>query len=304
MIVPFTRRTKLTLGSPSLNGTAINFSKEVKYLGVILDSKLNWKQHILKVQNRATKAFWACQRLYGRTWGLQPRMNYWSFLTIIRPMVTYAAVLWWPKTEEKAAQIILQKVQRIACLGITGAMRTCPTAAMKTLLGLSPLHLHIKREAAATALKLQEGLIKPGNMVGHLKILKEFQADRTIRMPSDVMPARLDFHKPFRVVIPDRDKWSSGGPPFERGSMVWYTDGSKTIDGAGIGIHGNGLTLSKSLGAHATVFQAEMHAIELCARLGIDRGLNSARIYIVSDSQAALKAIGPMPVSHYWCGTV
>ena len=68
-------------------------------------------------------------------------------------------------------------------------------------------------------------------MVGHLKILLEFQADHSIKMPSDCMPAVLDFNKPFFVIISDRDCWSTGGQSFDRGSMVWYTDGSKTEDG-------------------------------------------------------------------------
>jgi hypothetical protein len=35
----------------------------------------------------------------------------------------------------------------IHCLGITGAMRTAPTAAMEVLLGLPPLHLQVEAEA-------------------------------------------------------------------------------------------------------------------------------------------------------------
>ena len=82
-------------------------------------------------------------------------------------------------------QTLLNKVQRMACLGITGAMKTCPTAAMEALLGLTPLHLHIKKEAAAAALRMQaEGNLKPGNMVGHLKILLEFQADHSTKIHS------------------------------------------------------------------------------------------------------------------------
>ena len=95
------------------------------------------------------------------------------------------------------------------------------------------------------------------------------------------MPAKLDFHKPFCVRLIDRHVWRAGGPSFEVGSMVWFTGGSKTEDGAGIGIHGSGTTLSKSLGTNATVFQAEVHAIELCARIGIAKGVNDSKIYIV-----------------------
>jgi hypothetical protein len=35
----------------------------------------------------------------------------------------------------------------MACLGITGAMRTASTTAMEVLLGLPPLHLQVEAEA-------------------------------------------------------------------------------------------------------------------------------------------------------------
>lgn len=40
----------------------------------------------------------------------------------------------------------MNKVQRLTCLGKTGAMRTTPTAVTEMLLDLSPLHLLIGRE--------------------------------------------------------------------------------------------------------------------------------------------------------------
>jgi hypothetical protein len=45
-------------------------------------------------------------------------------------LVTHAATVWWPSKAE------LNDLQRTACLGITGAMRTAPTAAVEVLLGL------------------------------------------------------------------------------------------------------------------------------------------------------------------------
>jgi hypothetical protein len=51
---------------------------------------------------------------------------------------------WWPRVILKTSQAELSKLQRMACLGITGAMRT---AAIKVLLGLTPLHLRMEAEA-------------------------------------------------------------------------------------------------------------------------------------------------------------
>lgn len=54
-----------------------------------------------------------------------------------------------------------QKVQRLACLGITGAMRPCSTAAMDVLFNIPSLYLQIRKEATLDAIKLH--LIKDYN---------------------------------------------------------------------------------------------------------------------------------------------
>jgi len=48
----------------------------------------------------------------------------------------------------------LNKLQRLACLAITGTMRTTQTAAMEVLLGLPPLHVIIEVEAKAAIYRL------------------------------------------------------------------------------------------------------------------------------------------------------
>ena len=45
----------------------------------------------------------------------------------------------------------LSKVQRLACLGLTGAIRTTPAGAMEVLIGLPLLELVIQGEARSAA---------------------------------------------------------------------------------------------------------------------------------------------------------
>lgn len=47
------------------------------------------------------------------------------------------------------------------------------------------------------------------------------------------------------------------------------------------------------LGAYPTVFQSEVHVIEICARENLFRKLTGERNYILSDSRAALNALSP-----------
>jgi hypothetical protein len=49
-IVPFTNKRKIEdLGPLTLHGMELKMLGEVKYLGVILDSKLNWNQQLQKI---------------------------------------------------------------------------------------------------------------------------------------------------------------------------------------------------------------------------------------------------------------
>jgi RNase H len=59
-----------------------------------------------------------------------------------------------------------------------------------------------------------------------------------------------------------------------------------------MGIYGPSIRYFEPLGSTPTIFQAEMYAINVCARICFPEGGNEGNhIYIMSDSQAALKAL-------------
>jgi len=109
-IVPFTNKRKLdNLIEPTLFGEQIEFSNQVKYLGIILDSKLTWNAHIDYITNKGRNIFWACRRAYGQTWGLKPHVVKWLYTAVVRSMLTFSAVAWWPKVAQKTAREKLNK---------------------------------------------------------------------------------------------------------------------------------------------------------------------------------------------------
>ena len=59
---------------PHLFGMILHHSMLVKYLGVILDSWLTWREHVDVKVRKAHNLLWACRRAYGVTWGLGPRV--------------------------------------------------------------------------------------------------------------------------------------------------------------------------------------------------------------------------------------
>jgi hypothetical protein len=101
VVIPFTRKRENTKGlrEPILSGEKIQLSSEVRYLGITLDKGLTWKNKLDKVINKAYKAFWTCRGTFGKTWGLKPKVIYWIYTMVVRPIVTYAVTVWWPRVK-------------------------------------------------------------------------------------------------------------------------------------------------------------------------------------------------------------
>jgi hypothetical protein len=101
-IVPFTnRRSTECLGSLTLCGKELTMLDGVKYLGVSLDSKLNWNQHLQKIINKTLTTFAVVRHTCGKKWGLRPNMVHWLYTRVIRPSILYGALVWWPKAIQK-----------------------------------------------------------------------------------------------------------------------------------------------------------------------------------------------------------
>lgn len=230
--------------------------------------------------------------MFGKTWGLKPKLAFWSYTTIARPRVTYASTVWWPKTEQKTCQSKLTKLQRLACLSVTSAMKTTPTAAMEAMLCILPLHLHVKQEAALGALRLQRcNNWVEGDGTGHSRIVKAFDISSLATSVSDCMEVRPNMDIPYEVIETNRQMWCNGGPTLPEGTIRFFTDGSKMGTSTGAGVFGPRTRETISMGKWPTVFQAEVYAIHICARTCIMRNYRHAKIGIFSDSQAALLAL-------------
>ena len=70
-LVAFTGKRKLPgFFEPRLFWKTLHRSMSVKYLGVILDSLLTWKEHVDVKVKKAQNSMWACRRACGVTWSL------------------------------------------------------------------------------------------------------------------------------------------------------------------------------------------------------------------------------------------
>ena len=307
----FTRRRKVeNFRAVSIYRKTLLPVRQVKFLGVVFDQKLLWKEHLEDKCKKATIALWQCRRALSQTWGVSPKIAHWLYTAVVRPILVYGAIVWWPRVNVGYVRVQLGRVQRLACLNITGAMRTTPTAAMEILLELPPLQHFVLGEALASFLRIR----RSGNWfgasdIGHMGIRSLMESDMPIlSAPTDHITARYYFRRDFEIVQTSREDWASGTCQliYPR-TTVCYTDGSRkkllrlrqqqrsleiAKAGAGISVPELGVNIALPLGMMTTVFQAELYAILKCAELDAVRNNGMSRIAICTDSKAALSALG------------
>ncbi|XP_062715525.1 uncharacterized protein LOC134291594 [Aedes albopictus] len=274
-----------------------NLRRQMYIIPARIQSRRYWEllEDVIVVNviiERATNALWICKRTFGNKWGLRPAMIHWIYTAIIRPRIIYASLVWWTKTKEKCSIKKLEKLQRLATVCTTGAMRSTPTKALDAILNLLPLHQFIQLEADKSALRIKQyKSLFDGDIKGHLSILKDIKINPLITVNNDWMEAKFNFDRMFNVIEPDRTVWTVEGPHLRPGSIIFYTDGSKQNDQTGAGVTGPGVNLSVSMGRWPTVFQAEIQAILECVSICLKRKYKHTNICIFSDSQAALSAL-------------
>jgi hypothetical protein len=96
--------------NPRLFSTELRMTDQVKYLGIILDKKLDWKAHLENRIRKACIAYWQCRRAVGKTWGLSPMVVAWLYTSVVRAILSYASLVWWKRVELKNAQKWLSRV--------------------------------------------------------------------------------------------------------------------------------------------------------------------------------------------------
>lgn len=294
-LVLFTRKRIMEgFSAPILFGKEITLSQSAKYLGLHLDPKLNWNIHIQKRLQKATITLWNCRRMFGTNWGLKPRVLCWIYTAIVRPMISYGAVVWWPRCHIGSIQNQLTKVQRLALVAITGALKTTPTSALEALLNVEPLAIHIEAVARATTLRLHlYNLLNPATS-GHAKLWSHMIRDSpNIEMPHDCITPTYRFDSSFKSAVPSREEWVNGSVAIESDATIWFTDGSKINNSSGAGIYcpDRGMSYSICIGDHSTVFQSEIAGIAFCCKEISSLSEDRNPIIICTDSKSSIEAL-------------
>ena len=120
----------------------------LKVLGVWVDSKLRWTQHITQATQKGLERFSALTRITGPTWGLTFNKTRLLFNATIRSAFTHRGPIWalgdigqgLPENTLKPLQTLQNKCVRL----IAGAYTRTPTAALQKETDTPPLSIYLQ----------------------------------------------------------------------------------------------------------------------------------------------------------------
>jgi hypothetical protein len=191
-----------------LNNKHLRQVKTTKYLCVIIDNKLTFREHITHVTEKCRKIISALSKSAKLNWGLSHKALKALCTEGIQPHLLYGAPVWAEILEKTSYRIKLTRVQRLINIKIAKAYRTVSNEALCIITGLTPIH--IKIQETADLYKIVKG-----------KRYKNLPTDH------DKLP-RQWLHPVARVI--------ATGDTDDQTPINIYTDRCKTERGVGAGI--------------------------------------------------------------------
>ena len=258
-------------------GKRLQLVNHFKYLGVVIDNKLTWKQHINYLETKVQKIYSRVHHVARNTWGISSNVSAEIYKSVIEPILLYAIQVWHQSLDKKWARQRLRMIQRWFLLRICKAYRTVSFDALCVIANIPPIDYKAKSIAELSEVHTN-GLLA-------LNDLSQIE----IQQP------QLRLCHPAKSILNNACIYYQSAMKNETESINIFTDGSKSDNGVGsafVAFHRGTLFHRQmfKLPNHCTVFQAELLAIHealLFAR-SISQG-RTVRIY--SDSLSSLMAI-------------
>ena len=121
----------------NLGGKLIYMTDQTKVLGVILDEKLNYKQHSKSVYNNLIHRWVSLSRYANRNWGMNQAVIVRITKTVLFSALFYGSLIWMNNSNMDDINKLLYKVSKAA----TGAVFNTHSAILEVILGVPPIQI-------------------------------------------------------------------------------------------------------------------------------------------------------------------
>lgn len=281
-----------------MGGVELDYSLSARYLGIYLDSKLLFKEHLTLKIKKAKQQLILLKQSIGARWGPHPKVLRWAYQGIVIPSLSFGSVVWSKICHERDVITKLTRLNRLAALLLMPIRKKTPTHGLEVILNLPPLDLKVKELALKAYMRVKalqtpmkwDGVGKNKLVLGHLKWCQKQFDNLGINPEGYDKTYFLNLDRKYNVDLESKNT----GLPISVASTQCYTDGSRMNERSGYGlaiIQGDTEISNKYgyLGKNATVFQSEVYAIhKACVELS---KIETDSVTIFTDSQSTLDSL-------------
>lgn len=319
--IMFSKRAVPPFPALVLAGQDIERVSETRFLGVVFDRALTWRDHIGYLRKSCDKVLVLMRALSSYNWGADFKSLLLLYRSLIRAKIDYGSIVY--STASNRSLKLVDTIQHNALRIVSGAYRTSPVASLHCLCQEMPLQLRRNQLTMTYAIGILRNLNHPNySLVDHEKYHPTFQNVSFQKLP---LYARLDrimllnsiprtklsaqapatffpWQSPTLNILDTLSlfKKSETHPEIIRNSFraiigkypdyeAVFTDASKTEYGVGAAVVFPGSSVKYRLPSTCSVFTGELFAISQCLRQALQ---NPPKKYLIcSDSLSSLFAI-------------
>jgi len=191
-----------------LNNKPLEQVTQIKYLGIILDHKFKFHDHITYAAEKSAKLIHSLSKAAKLIWGIKHKAIGTIYKGAILPQLTYGAPVWIEAMNFEHNRQKYIRVQRLINIRIAKAFRTTSSEALCMVTGMAPIIIKLEEEIAHYKIKQSSGNC-------------DIEWDRDVELQHWPHPAEVGT---IQEVAGNEDT-----------SILIYTDGSKQEQGVGSG---------------------------------------------------------------------
>jgi len=304
----------------TLNGANLPVVDEAKFLGLIFDRKLNFKEHIATIRKKCVAPMNLLRVLSHFDWGADRKILLQLFKSLIRSKIDYGSVVY-----GAARPSYIKRLESIHNAGLrlcTGAYRTSPIPSLQVEANELPMALRRDQLSLQYATKLKSNQSNPAyeavftpqyrnfytskpSYIRPLAYRIEDQLEAVCSMP--VVHHSIPDMPPWHLIIPETDfsmtKFKKDSISHHRlqsefmdvldkypESVIFYSDGSKSSDAVACSFYSRRSIMKMRLPAQMSVYSSEL--IGILSILKCIENIHDAEHFIIcSDSLSGIMAI-------------
>jgi len=145
------------------DGQVVPTETTLRVLGVQVDTRLRWREHVQQAAQKGIMAFEALSRITSSTWGPSTKQSRLLYTAVVRPTMLYGSQVWGLQDDRAppAASLIkpLKCLQNRCLRKVMEAYKRTLTAALERESNVQPLDLYMEHKAMQGSFKTADNSV-------------------------------------------------------------------------------------------------------------------------------------------------